>query len=1463
MNRIYTIFALLICSLVGGARNYYVSNAGNNGNTGLDINHTWLTVQKVNAMWPGFAIGDSVLFKCGDTFYGQLVAGKSGSTASPIVIGSYSTGPKPILSAFCVLHTWTLSSGSIWQCTPDSTLKKNVNVVTFAGVPQAVGRTPWAVYQSATAGGVLSSTALSTAPNYVGAEIVSKMNAFVVIKGTITGQTTGTLTYLNNTQPLYNGGNAAFQTGRSNYGYFIQRFAGSLDQHGEWFFDKTPNLMKVFSTVNPNTLVIKASYIDTLILIGNKQNIILYNLSIEGAGSYGVEAYGATNIQVKNCTFNANTMPVYMWNTNDAWVSNCNLVNSLSAGIHINGNSNQVKRINVLYDTLVNTGQLIGNGVYNKEYVLRGIVAQADVSTASNYVNIIGNVVINTGNGAIQYQGSNVLVRRNIADIFCNELQDNGGIYSFCATLSLNTTIFVNRTVDSNFVSHAIGSPQGENGNVDVTGFYQDDQVLNLTLNHNTVYGIPGNGIQFNDPLNINTTDNTVYDCSYMVYLSRVNYGLIQGNRITRNIFYQKNASQYHFLHVNVNLSRSPAQTVNQTLTDNLDFTDSNWISNLRPAAYKYYFSATGNNVYTPFPADLSLAQWRTYGHDVHSILPPTVLTATNSTLYTNPTALPRVVNFLLSSKVDPKGNVFNNTITIPPWSSVILIDNGPAIGVNKLPVANAGSNQVVQLPVNTASLTGSASDSDGVVVSYAWTQISGPNTATFGSANAPSTTLGNLIAGIYQFRLTVTDNSGGTGTSIVKVTVNAPVNVPPTVTVASSSITIQLPVNTATVTGFPVDSDGTIALIAWTKIAGGTGGTIASPNTASTAINALQQGVYQYKITVTDNSGATASATVQITVLAPVVPNIPPTASAGTDIQIQLPINTATLAGSAADADGTFSIVWTKVSGGTGGDLSATNITNPVVSNLQEGVYKFQITVTDDDLASTTDQVTITVLAPVVPNQIPTVNAGTDSTVVLPVNISTLVGYAVDEDSILTYHWVKMPGSPAGGDITHPDSASSPITNLVEGIYLYELTATDSLGASGTDLVQVIVKPAVIVNEIPVVVINMGNSVVMTMPVNSATLTGVVTDDGNIVSYLWEILSGPTSINIVTPDGPVTDINSLGIGTYQLQLTAVDNLGGIGKGVVTVVVLGPIVGNVPPVVSAGPNRTITAPTSTITITGTASDSDGSIFGVQWLLKSGPPGGTVATPTTLTTIINALQQGQYVFELTATDDMNATGSSTMTIDVLPQPANINPVATITGGNLTVNLPTSTAPLLSSATDADGTISLYAWSLVSAPAAGGGAITSANSQNTGVTGLLPGDYIYEIKVTDNDGGTGTALLTIHVVAAPILLPPVADAGPSRTITLPKDSVHLTGSGTDADGTISSYGWAKISGPLGGTISSAATAATAITAMTEGTYEYRLTVTDNDGGTATSLVQIIVLPVYVSQGGVIRGYIFIPN
>ena len=87
-----------------------------------------------------------------------------------------------------------------------------------------------------------------------------------------------------------------------------------------------------------------------------------------------------------------------------------------------------------------------------------------------------------------------------------------------------------------------------------------------------------------------------------------------------------------------------------------------------------------------------------------------------------------------------------------------------------------------------------------------------------------------------------------------------------------------------------------------------------------------------------------------------------------------------------------------------------------------------------------------------------------------------------------------------------------------------------------------------------------------------------------------------------------------------------------------------------------------------------------------------------------------------------------------------------------------------------------------------------------------------------------------------------IPPVANAGSDNTVTLPTNSLTVSGSGSDADGTVVGYQWTKISGPSSYTIVDPISAVTNITGLVQGVYQFQLKVTDNTGATGTDIMQV---------------------
>jgi len=754
----------------------------------------------------------------------------------------------------------------------------------------------------------------------------------------------------------------------------------------------------------------------------------------------------------------------------------------------------------------------------------------------------------------------------------------------------------------------------------------------------------------------------------------------------------------------------------------------------------------------------------------------------------------------------------------------------------NMPPVANAGADQIITLPNNTISLAGSATDADGLIVRYQWIKISGPANYNIVNATSPVTDVSGLSDGTYQFQLKVTDNNGAIGTAAINIIVNPAINTAPVANAGSDQM-ITLPVNTITLSGSGTDLDGKVVSYAWTKISGPASYNILNAVSPVASVTNLVQGIYQFKLEVTDNNGTIGADIIQVTVNT--APNQPPVANAGADQTITLPVNGLTLSGSGIDLDG--SIVkynWTKISGPSNYNIGSASSAVTNISGLVRGVYQFQLKITDNSGATSSDIIQLTVNA--APNQSPVANAGSDISITLPVNQATLSGIGTDPDgNIVAFLWTKISG-PLNCNIVNANAAVSNVSGLVQGVYQFELKVTDNNGVTSTDIMQVTVNAAL--NQPPVA--NAGQDQTITLPVNSVILSGIGTDpDGTVAGYTWAVISGPSSFNIVTASSAVTSVTGLVQGAYLFELKVTDNSGARDRDTVQIIVKPAI--NVSPIANAGSDKIITLPVNVISLSGNGTDADGSIVKYAWTKISGPSAYNIVNAGSPITDVFGLTEGVYKFELKVTDNSGAVARDTVQVTVNTA-VNIPPVANA-GTDKIVTLPTSTASLLGSGSDVNGSIVKYLWTKISGPA--DYKIANAGSPVSEVFGLAEGIYQFELKVTDDKGAEGKD--TVQVIVNKLNTLPVADAGKDQTITLPVNSVNLTGNGTDSDGIIVSYSWKQLSGPSVSSIISQSTAVTLVNNLQGGTYTFELTVTDNNGATKKDTVNIVVTEPRLSQ------------
>ena len=198
------------------------------------------------------------------------------------------------------------------------------------------------------------------------------------------------------------------------------------------------------------------------------------------------------------------------------------------------------------------------------------------------------------------------------------------------------------------------------------------------------------------------------------------------------------------------------------------------------------------------------------------------------------------------------------------PIAALVGPDSPDKLARNVAPVANAGADQTITLPVNTVSLDGSKStDRDGSIKAWKWTKKTGPTQYTLTAPTSSKTNATSLVEGVYVFTLAVTDNRDAGATDDVQITVlkgNTPP--PPTPTLTGFSPTSGLVGATVTITGTEFASP-TVAF-------NGTAATVVS-STATSITTTVPNGATTGNITVTTGGTTlTSSSPFTVTVAPP-----------------------------------------------------------------------------------------------------------------------------------------------------------------------------------------------------------------------------------------------------------------------------------------------------------------------------------------------------------------------------------------------------------------------------------------------------------------------------------------------------------------------------------------------------------------------------------------------------------------
>ena len=515
----------------------------------------------------------------------------------------------------------------------------------------------------------------------------------------------------------------------------------------------------------------------------------------------------------------------------------------------------------------------------------------------------------------------------------------------------------------------------------------------------------------------------------------------------------------------------------------------------------------------------------------------------------------------------------------------------------NMVPLVDAGNDQNI-LVQDIVQMQGEASDSDGVVVSYQWRE--GDRVL----ANTRLFDYSSTVIGQHTLTLQVTDDDGASASDLVIITVIQLPNTPPAVD-AGADLSVDEN-ERLSITGSAVDSDGEIISYQWKE-----GITLLAERAAFTH-SFSQAGSHTLTLSATDNSGATASDTMMVTVRA----NEAPSADAGVDRRAVIN-ERVRLTGVGSDVDGQIvTYRWSEDN-----VILSQNSTFDYISSIT-GVHILSFTVIDDDGALATDMLEVRISEPY--NALPVVNAGEDKSVKVN-EVLRISGSATDSDgSISSYRWSEE-------GILLASRASFEYSSIDAGVHTLVLSVTDNGGASATDEMLV----NVIANVPPTADAGIDQSAEVN---HDVTLSGMGSDsDGTVVSYTWKEGTAVLASNASFVYQFTT------AGTHRLTLYVTDNDGAVTTDDLIITVSENT--NASPVVDAGSDQDMLLD-ETITIVGSASDSDGSISEYRWTE------GTTLLASSPSFIYTATSAGLHTLTLSVKDNSANEATDTMQIRVV-------------------------------------------------------------------------------------------------------------------------------------------------------------------------------------------------------------------
>lgn len=469
------------------------------------------------------------------------------------------------------------------------------------------------------------------------------------------------------------------------------------------------------------------------------------------------------------------------------------------------------------------------------------------------------------------------------------------------------------------------------------------------------------------------------------------------------------------------------------------------------------------------------------------------------------------------------------------------------------------------------------------------------------------------------------------------------------------------------------------------------------------------------------------------------------------------------------------------------------------------------------------------------------------DSVNVVENKLVTLIGEGYDPDEeTLDFSWTQI-----GGDKVELSSYTDPtptfmapeVPNGEIKVLTFELTIADPLGASSSDVVEVIVNP---VNHAPVV--DAGRDLLALPTVNAMSIIPTVSDtDGDTLTYSWKQLSGQ-QIELQSTHQKYLTVTPLYFDFTQIEplvfeLTVDDGFGGVASDTVSIFPFSGLLDNKRISVRTGPMQTVTEG-DTVTLSATGQTLDGKSISYSWVQLIGP-GAKLSAFNSQNVQFTAPEVGDtekiLSFQVTGYSQGNGWANALALVKVLP--SNGAPIA---DAGLDQNVFGNTlVKLVGTGTDPDNERLKFSWAQKSGTPVQFYERASFSIYFTTPQVSTPEQLVFELTVTDPHGNYDTDDVVVTVTN--VNSPPSAFAGTDKRV-VSGSQVEIVGSGTDVDGDPLTYKWRQLYGDsvkFNDSNPSFTFTAPEVTGNAK-RLEFQLTVSDPQGRSATDNVVVIVIP-----------------